>query len=54
MKELLHFALSNPALVVVPAVGFVLSLVVLSIKRRYVNKGFCLGAGLPRSATTTH
>ncbi|RKE34691.1 hypothetical protein B0G76_0710 [Paraburkholderia sp. BL23I1N1] len=39
MKELLTFALNNPALLVVPAVGFVLSLVVVRIKRRYVNEG---------------
>jgi hypothetical protein len=39
MKELLTFALSNPALLVVPAVALVLSLVMLRIKKRYVNKG---------------
>ncbi|TCK96947.1 hypothetical protein [Paraburkholderia sp. BL9I2N2] len=39
MKELLTFALNNPALLVVPAVGFVLSLFVVRIKRRYVNEG---------------
>lgn len=39
MEELLTFALSNPALLVVPAVAFVLSLVMLHIKKRYVNEG---------------
>ncbi|TDN68868.1 hypothetical protein [Paraburkholderia sp. BL10I2N1] len=39
MKELLTFALNKPALLVVPAVGFVLTLVMLRIKRRYVNEG---------------
>ncbi|MFM0338002.1 hypothetical protein [Paraburkholderia fungorum] len=39
MNELLTFALNNPALLVVPAVGFVLSLVMLHIKKRYVNEG---------------
>ncbi|MGF6876868.1 hypothetical protein [Paraburkholderia sp. MM5477-R1] len=43
MKELLTFALNNPALLVVPAVGFVLSLVVVRIKRRYVNEGILFG-----------
>lgn len=40
MKELLTLALSNPPIVVVPAVAFVLSLVMLRIKKRYVNEGF--------------
>jgi hypothetical protein len=39
MNELLTFALHNSALLVVPAVGFVLSLVMLHIKKRYVNEG---------------
>ncbi|MFL9987301.1 hypothetical protein [Paraburkholderia sediminicola] len=39
MKELLTFTLSNPALLVVPALAFVLSLVMLRIKKRYVNEG---------------
>ncbi|MFM0300221.1 hypothetical protein PQQ99_08845 [Paraburkholderia sediminicola] len=39
MKELLTLALSTPALWVVPAIGFVLSLVLLPIKKRYVNDG---------------
>lgn len=39
MKELLTFALNNPALLVVPAVAFALSLVMLRIKKRYVNEG---------------
>jgi hypothetical protein len=34
MKELLTFALNNPALLVVPAVAFALTLVMLRIKRR--------------------
>ncbi|MFL9905670.1 hypothetical protein [Paraburkholderia sp. RL17-337-BIB-A] len=43
MKELLTFALSNPALLVVPAVAFVLSLLMLRIKKRYVNEGILFG-----------
>jgi hypothetical protein len=39
MKELLTFALSNPPILVVPAVAFVLTLVMLRIKKRYVNEG---------------
>ncbi|TDY24567.1 hypothetical protein B0G81_5005 [Paraburkholderia sp. BL6665CI2N2] len=39
MEAIWDFALNNPALLVVPAVGFVLSLVVLRIKTRYVNEG---------------
>ncbi|WP_244146603.1 hypothetical protein [Paraburkholderia sp. BCC1876] len=42
MKELLTFALSNPALLVVPAVAFVLSLVMLRIEKRYLNEGILL------------
>ncbi len=43
MKELLTFALNSPTLLVVPAVAFVLSLVMLHIKRRYVNEGILVG-----------
>ncbi|MFL9908353.1 hypothetical protein [Paraburkholderia sp. RL17-337-BIB-A] len=43
MKELLTFALSNSALLVVPAVAFVLSLVMLRIKKRYLNEGILFG-----------
>lgn len=39
MKELLTFTLSNPALLVVPALAFVLSVVMARIKKRYVNEG---------------
>ncbi|MEM5345204.1 hypothetical protein [Paraburkholderia azotifigens] len=39
MKELLNCALNYPALLVVPACGFVLSLVILRIKKRYVKDG---------------
>lgn len=39
MKELLTLALRNPPIVVVPAVAFVLSLVMLRIKKRYLNEG---------------
>jgi hypothetical protein len=38
MKELLTFTLSNPALLVVPALAFVLSVVMARIKKRYVNE----------------
>jgi uncharacterized membrane protein len=43
MKELLTFAVNSSALLVVPAVAFVLSLVMLHIKRRYVNEGILFG-----------
>jgi hypothetical protein len=43
MKELLTFAVNSSALLVVPAVAFVLSLVMLHIKRRYVNQGILFG-----------
>jgi uncharacterized membrane protein len=43
MKELLTFAVNSSALLVVPAVAFVLSLVMLHIKRRYVNGGILFG-----------
>lgn len=39
MKELLAFALEYPALLVVPACGFVASLVIVRIKRRYIQEG---------------
>jgi hypothetical protein len=39
MRELLTFTLSNRALLVAPAAAFVLSLVLLRIKKRYVNDG---------------
>ncbi|MFM0009097.1 hypothetical protein [Paraburkholderia sediminicola] len=42
MKELLTFTLSNPALLVVPALAFALRLVMLRIKKRYVNEGILL------------
>lgn len=34
VNEILHFVLSNRALLLVPAVGFMLSVVVLRIKKR--------------------
>jgi hypothetical protein len=43
MKELLTFALNSPTLPVVPAVAFVLSLVMLRIKKRYLNEGILFG-----------
>jgi len=43
MKELLTFAFNGPALQVVPASGFVLSLVMLRIKKRYVNERILFG-----------
>ncbi|MEC5407141.1 hypothetical protein VOM14_16465 [Paraburkholderia sp. MPAMCS5] len=39
MKDFLRLVLQNAWLLVVPAVGFVLSLVVLRTKRRYVKEG---------------
>jgi hypothetical protein len=39
MRELLTLALSNPPIVVVPAFAFVLSLVMLRIKKRYISEG---------------
>ncbi|MFT4506305.1 hypothetical protein [Caballeronia sp. 15711] len=39
MEAIWQFALRNPALLVVPACGFVLTLLVLHVKKRYVNEG---------------
>jgi hypothetical protein len=39
MKEILDFALRNSALLYLPAIGFVLTLVMLRIKKRFVNDG---------------
>lgn len=39
VNEILTFALENPALLYGPACGFVLALVVLRIKKRYLNEG---------------
>ncbi|MFM0147611.1 hypothetical protein [Paraburkholderia sp. RL18-085-BIA-A] len=39
MEAIWQFALDNPALLVVPALAFALSLVILRIKRKYVNEG---------------
>jgi len=43
MKEIWAFALDNPALLFVPAIGFVLSSVLLRIRKRYVNEGVLFG-----------
>jgi hypothetical protein len=42
MKGILTFALSNPTLLVVPALALAFSLVMLRIKKRYVNEGLLL------------
>ncbi|CAD6538867.1 hypothetical protein [Paraburkholderia metrosideri] len=39
MEAIWQFALRNPALLVVPACGFVLALLVMHVKKRYVNEG---------------
>lgn len=39
MKEILRLVLENPPLLLVPAAGVVLTLVILRIKKRYVNEG---------------
>jgi hypothetical protein len=39
MEAIWQFALRNTALLVVPACGFVLTLLVLRVKKRYVNEG---------------
>jgi hypothetical protein len=39
MEAIWQFALRNPAFFVVPACGFVLALLVLRVKKRYVNEG---------------
>ncbi|MBC8725752.1 hypothetical protein F6X37_30650 [Paraburkholderia sp. 31.1] len=50
MKELLNFALENPALLVIPACGLVASLVLIRIKRRYIQEGklFCRSSASAR------
>jgi hypothetical protein len=40
MREIWTFALNNPHLLYVPAVGFVISLIVIRIKKRYIEQGF--------------
>lgn len=42
MEAIWQFALEYPAFLVVSACGFVLSLVILRIKRRYVKEGVLL------------
>ena len=39
MREIWTFALNNPHLLYVLAIGFILSLIVIRIKRRYVEEG---------------
>lgn len=39
MTTFLAFALTQPALVVVPLIGFVASLVIIRMKRRYIKEG---------------
>jgi hypothetical protein len=43
IEQIWNFALDNPVLLVVPAISFVLSLVVVRIKTGYINEGvlFC-------------
>ncbi|MBB5441610.1 MULTISPECIES: hypothetical protein [unclassified Paraburkholderia] len=50
VNEILTFTLENPALLYVPACGFVLALVVLRIKKRHLNEGglFRRSPALPR------
>jgi hypothetical protein len=43
MREIWTFALNNPHLLYVPAVGFVISLIVIRIKKRYIEQGFLFG-----------
>ncbi|SAK74579.1 hypothetical protein AWB75_04162 [Caballeronia catudaia] len=56
LEQLWTFALDYPALLVVPAIGFVLSLVVVRIKTRYINEGvlFCWSPSAPREGERTN
>jgi hypothetical protein len=46
MKAFWAFTLDNPTLLFVPAIGFVLSLAILRIKKKYVNEGILFGRSL--------
>jgi hypothetical protein len=50
MRETWNFALNNTHVLFVPAVGFILSLLILRIKKRYINEGVFFGrsTALPR------
>lgn len=39
MRKIWTFALNNPHLLYVPAAGFILSLIILRIKKRYIHEG---------------
>ncbi len=43
LEQIWTFALRNPAFLVIPAIGFVLSLVIVRIKKRYLNEGVLFG-----------
>jgi len=45
MREIWTSALNNPHLLYVPAVGFILSLIVIRIKKRYMEQGILFGRG---------
>jgi hypothetical protein len=45
MDAIWQFALTYPALLVVPAIAFVFSLVILRIKKRYVHEGILFRRG---------
>jgi hypothetical protein len=55
MREIWTFALNNPHLLYVPAVGFILSLIVIRIKKRYIEQGilFRRGPGQAHDSPTT-
>ncbi|SAK98196.1 hypothetical protein AWB78_05628 [Caballeronia calidae] len=55
VEQVWTFALMYPALLIVPAIGFVLSLVVVRIKTRYVNEGvlFCWSPSARRESERT-
>ena len=46
MKELWNFALQNPGLLILPTIAFAITLLLLRVKRRYVNERCHLRAGL--------
>jgi hypothetical protein len=55
IEQIWNFALDNPALLVAPAIGFVLSLVAVRMKMRYVNEGvlFCWSPSARRESERT-
>lgn len=53
MREFLSFGLDNPAMLLVPACGLVAALILMRIKKRYVNEGILFRRVSSRTANMT-